>query len=656
MRGNMQKKQKKQKKAKKKKIKKFTYWMHTSLVVVFGFVVAAFLVLMVRLAFLSGEDKYEKSALAQQSYVSSVIPYKRGTILDRNGNVLAASDLIYHLILDPKVLLTKEENVNPTIEALVQVYGFSETELRSILVEKPESSYVVLRRQMSYADKELLEKYEEEWEKKKEQDKELKGDIKGVWFEEEYKRSYPYQSVASHIIGFTVAGDVGTYGIEQQYNDELIGVNGRTYGYYDASLNIQRTVKEAVDGNQIVSTIDVNVQSVIQRHVEEFLDSVGAENVGVIMLDANTGEVLGMQSNYSYDLNAPRDLSRIYSQEELAAMSDTQKVNALYRIWRNYCISDAYEPGSTFKPMMVASALEEMITDINAEYICDGKEHFAGGITIKCSNSRGHGKISLAQSLMFSCNDAMMQMVAEEGRELFYAYQKHFLLGSKTGIDLPGETTGVLIEQNKLNQTELATSSFGQSFTVNMMQIAAAFASVVNGGTYYEPHVVMAIKNSAGATIEKINPLVVAKTVSPDTSAFIKEAMYLTVKEGTAKQAQMEGYLLGGKTGTAQKYPREAGKNLVSFVGFVESEGRTIVIYVVVDEAHDPEKMSKSSTASMMAAAMLEEALPYLKIYPEGEIKYRVEIIREDDLVITEEDNPDYLPENNEDTLDITPQ
>ena len=185
--------------------------------------------------------------------------------------------------------------------------------------------------------------------------------------------------------------------------------------------------------------------------------------------------------------------------------------------------------------------------------------------------------------------------------------------------------------------------------------MAAAFASLINGGTYYEPHVVMAVKNSAGATIEKIKPVVVTKTVSADTSAFIKEAMYLTVKEGTATKAQMDGYLLGGKTGTAQKYPREAGKNLVSFIGFVESEDRTIVVYVVVDEAHDPEKMSKSATASTMAAAILEEALPYLKIYPEGEIKYRVEMIQEADLEINEEDNPDYLPENNEETTDIIP-
>ncbi|MBP3609568.1 MAG: penicillin-binding protein 2 [Lachnospiraceae bacterium] len=652
----MQENRIKRERPKKKKIKKLTRKMQGSLVFVYGVLALMFFVLIFRLVLLSGEDKYEKSALAQQSYISSVIPYQRGTILDRNGQVLASSDLMYHLILDPKVLLSDEDNVEPTIAALVEAYGLNETELRSILAEKANSSYVVLKKQLSYEEKELMTQCEAAWKLKKEQDKTLKGDIKGVWFEEEYKRTYPYESVASHIIGFTVSGDVGTYGIEQFYDEELTGTNGRTYGYYDSSLNIQKTVKEAVDGNQIVSTIDINVQRVVQKHVEEFLNTIGAENVGVVMMDANNGEILAMQSNYSYDLNAPRDLSAFYTEEEQKAMSEEEIMTARYNMWRNFCISDAYEPGSTFKPMTVAAALEEMIVDVDAEYVCDGREYFPGDISIKCSNSRGHGKISLAQSLMYSCNDALMQIAKEEGRELFYDYQEHFLLGRKTGIDLPGETTGVLIPVSNLNHTELATSSFGQSFTVSMVQMAAAFASLVNGGTYYEPHVVMAIKNAEGATIEKMEPVEVARTVSAETSAFIKESMYLTVTEGTAKQAQVEGYVIGGKTGTAQKFPREDEKFLVSFLGYVETRERMIIMYVVVDEAHDEEKMSRAVTASELAAAILEEALPYLKMYPEGEINYRVEVIPEEDLTVNEEDNPDYQPENNEENADVLPQ
>ena len=650
----MQKKTRKSNRVNKVKI--LRHWMHLNLKLVYMVVICVFLILIGRLVFLSGEDKYEKSALAQQNYVSSVIPYKRGNILDRNGQILATSDLVYHLILDPKVLLAKEENIDITIKALVEVYGLNETELRAILVEKASSSYVVLKKKLSYEEKEQLSKYQETLKAEAEKNKDtLKGEIKGVWFEEEYQRSYPFQSVASHIIGFTVSGDIGTYGIEQMYQEELIGTNGRTYGYYDSSLNIQRTVKKAVDGNQIVSTIDVNVQRVVQNHVEKFLNEIGAENVGVIMMDANNGEILAMQSNYSYNLNSPRSLSWIYSEDELNAMSSEEQVEALYSVWRNYCISDAYEPGSTFKPMTVAAALEEEIVQLESEFLCDGREYFGNtkSIQIKCSNSRGHGKISLAQSIMYSCNDALMQMAAEGGRDWFYYYQKHFLLGSKTGIDLPGETSGNLIPVQNLNVTELATSSFGQSFTVNMVQMASAFASLVNGGTYYEPHVVKAIKNAEGATIKKIEPIEVSKTISIETSDFLRDALYYTVVDGTAKQAQVEGYIVGGKTGTAQKYPREAGKNLVSFLGFVETEDRTIIIYVVVDEAHDEELMSKSSTASGLASRILEEALPYLKMYPVGEIKYKVEVIEKEDLTTNEVDNPEYNPENNEEDPDV---
>ena len=646
--------------SRKSNVKVLTRWMHANLKLVYGVVIFVFLILVGRLVYLSSADKYQKSALAQQNYVSSVIPYKRGNIVDRNGQILATSDLIYHLILDPKVLLQKEENVDPTIKALVEVYGLNETELRTILQEKATSSYVVLKKKLSYEEKEKLTQYKETLKAEAEKDKkknkeEKKGEIKGVWFEEEYQRSYPFQSVASHIIGFTVDGDVGTYGIEQWYNEELIGTNGRTYGYYDSSLNIQRTVKKAVDGNQIVSTIDVNVQRVVQNHVENFLNEIGAENVGVLMMDANNGEILAMQSNYSYNLNSPRDLSWIYPEDIVQAMTSQEKITILYDIWRNFCISDAYEPGSTFKPMTVAAALEEKIVTLSDEFLCDGREYFGNtrSIQIKCSNSRGHGKISLAQSLMYSCNDALMQMAAEGGRDWFYYYQKHFLLGSKTGIDLPGETSGSLIPVNNLNVTELATSSFGQSFTVNMVQMASAFASLINGGTYYEPHVVKAIKNAEGATIQKIEPIEVSKTISIETSDFIRDAMYYTVLDGTAKQAQVEGYVVGGKTGTAQKYPREAKKNLVSFLGFVETEDRTVIIYVIVDEAHDEELMSKSSTASSLASRILEEALPYLKMYPEGEIKYKVEVIKNEDVTTNEVDNPEYAPENNEEDPDV---
>ncbi len=620
--------------------------MQTSTVIVFCVILIGFIILIGRLLYINTVDRYEKNALAQQSYVSSVIPYKRGSITDRNGLVLANSDLVYHLILDPKVLLTKKANVEPTLDALVNVYRFEREYLEGILKDKSESSYVVLKKSLSYEEKDRFNAYVEKLgvDKKK---------IKGVWFEEEYKRIYPFSTAASHVIGFTLAGGEGTYGLEQYYNDTLSGINGRTYGYYDSELNIQRTTKDAQDGNSIMSTIDINVQRVVQKYVEQFLDEVGAENVGVVIMDANTAEILALQSNYSYDLNNPRNLMEAYTTEELEIMSKEDESNALYAMWRNFCVSDAYEPGSTFKPFTVAAALEEAIVSKDDEFYCDGGESFGETITIKCSNSHGHGKLKLVQTLMLSCNDGLMQIAAKEGKNLFSAYQNHFRFGMRTGLDIPGETLGELIPESRLNVTELATSSFGQSFTVSMVQMASAFSSLINGGNYYAPHLVKAIKNSDGATIETIEPMLIQKTVSADTSEFIKEAMILTVEGGTAKKAAVNGYVIGGKTGTAQKYPRDAKKNLVSFLGFAEADDTDIVIYVVVDEAHDPEKMKKSSTALEIAAKIMEEALPYLKVYPEGEINYHLQTIDEDDIITDILNNPNYSPENDEELTDV---
>ncbi len=635
---------------KKKKSNKLTPRMQASLALVYGVFALVAIILIVRLAFLANTEKYEKKALAQHSYVSSVIPYKRGDITDRNGQVIAGSNITYNLVLDARLLNQPlyAKYIDATVKALTEVFELDEAELRNTLTEKKNSAYVVLKKDLSYDEKKEYTDYVAKLEKDA-------AKIAGVWFEEGYKRIYPFETTASHIIGFTMTGDVGTYGIEQKYNEELTGMNGRTYGYYDSSLNIQKTVKEAEHGNQIVSTIDINVQRVAERYVEQFLEETGAENVGVIMMDADNGEILAMQSNYSYDLNAPRDLTAFYTEEELSTMTESDRLNALYDIWRNFCISDAFEPGSTFKPFTIAAGLEEHVITGDSEFICDGKEHFGETIDIKCSNKWGHGRLSLVQTLMVSCNDALMQIAAMEGNELFHFYQKHFLMGCKTGIDIPGETAGNIFSVEELNQTELATSSFGQSFTVNMMQMVAGFASLINGGTYYEPHVVKAIKTAEGATIRNIEPIEVEKTVSRETSDFIREAMYLTVTDGTAKKAQVEGYVIGGKTGTAQKYPREEGKNLVSFLGFAEAAGKTVVIYVVVDEAHDPEKMSKSATASTLAADILQDALPYLRMYPEGEIKYYLEAVELEDILFDEINNPDYLPENDEGATDILP-
>lgn len=643
----------------KKKRKRMTGKMQATLWVVFCLFLVGILVIMIRVVIVGGNTSYAKASLSQKTGTDTVLQYKRGEILDRNGTVLAKSDKVYHLILDSRLLVNNEDCIDPTIRALCSVYGYEEAELRAIIEERKNSAYYRLKKYLSYEEKIKFEEYEKNLPKEADgSEHKDKGKILGVTFEEEYLRTYPFGALASHVLGFAKADGDGTYGIEQQYNEELSGINGRVYDYYDADLNVKQETVPAQDGRTVVSTIDANLQRIVQKHTEAFLDEIGAKNVGVLMMEVNTGEVLAMQSNYSYDLNDPRSLSKWYTEEEIAAMDNEAYLEALYQIWRNFCISDSYEPGSTFKPFTVASALEETIINTSETFLCNGGENVANYF-ISCHNEWGHGLINAAQSIMHSCNDALMEIAKREGRQVFADYQRKFLFGNLTGIDLPGEVPGIIMEEEQLNDTELATSSFGMSFNTTMIQLGSAFASMVNGGIYYEPHVVKEIRNADGVVIEKIEPRVVRSTISEETSEFLRDAFYLTVQEGTATAAKVDGYLIGGKTGTAQKLPRSEGKYLVSFIGCAPADNPQVMIYVVVDEADDEELQSRASIASALAADILEESLPYLKIYPDTEIKYPNFVIDEEDVEMQVGEIGDtgvvYDPDMNEGNMQAIP-
>ena len=594
------------------KNRKFNSRMQARLLLVFCVITLLLFGLMGRLVYLVQQDgdRYAKSVLSRQSYVSAVLPYQRGDIQDRNGTVLARSELQFRLILDPKRLLLYPDCVDPTLTALEEYFDLPAEKVSSILQERPESRYVILQKNLKYDMVEGFEALMKEDE-----------NILGVWFEKEYVRTYPFGTLASDIIGFSSADNTGYYGIEEYYNDELNGTNGREYGYYDATLNIERIVKKAENGNSIISTIDANAQRIIQKHINKFNAEFGSKNIGVLLMNPNNGEIIAMASYLDYDLNNPRSLEGLYSKKELAGMTDEEKMEALNELWKNDIISNGFEPGSTFKPITVAAAMEEDDATKDSTYICDGGES-VGGSWIKCSRTAGHGKITLEEALMYSCNDALMQIVSTEGKHVFYQYQKRFGFGQKTGIDLPGEEAGILIPEKDLNATELATSGFGQSLNVTMLQMAAAYSSLVNGGYYYQPHVVRQIVNDNGATVKKFDKALVRQTVSEETSKFIQQAMYRTVEEGTAKKAKVPGYAVGGKTGTAQKFPRSAKTYVVSFLGAVPAINPEVVVYVAVDEPQNVERQADSSIATKLASKIMQEVLPAIGIYPEGEIDY----------------------------------
>ena len=621
------------------------------ILIVVGLIALALFVFILRIAYWQKTRGTQyQNAIQDQGYystVGAVIPFERGTITDRNGTELALSRKIYNVILDPLVIKSYPDYAKYTFEALEKAFGTTHEEFDKALEQK-NSNYYVLYKKQPYDG---IAKFKELQTDTNDKNHKY---IKGVWFETEYERYYPYGKAASHVIGFVNDGNVGSWGIEQQYNSYLNGTDGRVSGYYNEDLDLVTNTWDAVPGNTVISTIDLYVQQVVEKKVEEFLDQYHVNNIGVIVMDANNGEILSMVSNREFDLNNPRDLVLTNESDgPIAEMTAEAKVTALNRMWRNFCVNDTYEPGSTFKCITVAAALEENLIAKNSKYNCKGMVDIRG-YQIHCNQKSGHGDLSLTEALMKSCNMALMTIAEKLGTSTFRYYQTHFGFGEKTGIDLPGEAAGLLLDETRMTDIELATQSFGQGFNVNMTQIAAAYASLVNGGNYYQPHVVRKVINAEGATVYDATNLLVRRTVSADTSEFMQQATYMTVKAGTAKPAEVENYLVGGKTGTAQKLPRALKKYVVSFVGSVPANDPKYVIYVVIDEIDDKEVYNKSTPATKLASAILSDILPHLGVYPTtGEINYGVEYTG---LIQDDEENPGTLEDTEGSTGELDGQ
>lgn len=593
--------------------------MHNKLYIVFGVLCILFVALIFRLMYIeytSGE-KYEKIVLSQQEYDSTIIPYKRGDIVDSKGTVLATSVDVYNVILDSKVLHANEEKISSTIAYLTQCFPeITADQVNQEITDNPDREYTVLAKHVSYEEKAAFEALMN--------GEDTKDQIAGIWFEKEYTRTYPYNSLASAMIGFANA-TTGVIGLENQYNDTLNGTNGRSYGYLNADSNLEQTVIEPDNGYSLVTTIDTNIQSIVESAIlqanEEMKQetegqATGSNNTAVLVMDPQNGDVLAMASYPNFDLNNPKDLSAYFTEEELAGMSDEDKMNQLNKLWQNYTISNTFEPGSTFKPFTEAMGLDSGSLRGDETYICDGSE-WVSGHEIHCVNRSGHGTEDLRGALRDSCNDALMQMVRAIGPANFAKYSREYGFGQKTGIDLPGEasTASLIFSEEQLAQTEsnLAVSSFGQGFNVTMIQLASSFCSLINGGNIYQPHVVKKIVDGSGNTVQEISPVVTKETVSQEVSDTLRDYMYTVVSEGAGAKAAVEGYAIGGKTGTAEKVPRGSGNYVVSFIGFAPVDDPQVVVYVVVDEPHVADQ-SHCSQSSYIAKNIFSQILPYMNI------------------------------------------
>ena len=589
------------------KSKKFTTKMKKKLLVIYltiGFLLVFLTIQLFRINLKKGED-YSKSVYDNFTYDSRPIPARRGDITDRNGTILAYSTKVYNLIIDSKVMLSEEEYRQPTVEALAK--HFPELDINALndflnenASKDKKSSYKRFLQELSSKD---VEAFEEEMKASK--------NIKGVWFEAEYKRTYPFASLASDFIGFSSKNNGGEIGVESVYEKFLAGVDGRQYGYIDES-EYKSQVIPAINGSTIVTTIDYSIQNIIENAIKEFNDEYGSLTTTVVVMNPKNGEILGMADYPTFDLNNPRDISSAYTQEELDKMTEKEKVEAYYSIWSNNSVSKIFEPGSVFKTFTIAELIEEDLIDLKDVFICDGYGVYNSS-KILCHGGVGHEELTVTGALGQSCNDCLMQFGDILGKRMFSKYLDVFKFGQKTGIDLPSEEAGILIAEDGMMDVDLATNTFGQNLNVNMVQMMANFASIINGGYYYTPHVVKEILNDAGEVIEDVEPELVTKTVSEETSAIMRSMLRAVVDYGTGGYVYMDGYSIGGKTGAAEKIPRDKKSYIVSFMGFAPAEDPEVLVYVTIDTPK-VEEYDTSWAAQLVSKAIMEELVPYLGI------------------------------------------
>ena len=638
-----------------KKQRRFTKTMQIKLLAIFAFILLFLVILLLRIAYINVHSgkKYAKQVLSQANYDSRTLASRRGEIQDTNGRVIAYSEKQYNVVLDCSAVNQDEDYLEPTVRALNEVFDLDKSEMKDrITGEKTkDSQYQVVLKNITQDQKDAYEEYvsvDEERNLTKEERQEHQN-VQGIYFEEVFVRKYPLDSVASTVVGFSNSIGDGISGIESYYDSLLKGTNGRVFGYLNENQEYQKKTIVPQNGYTIKTTLDLNIQQVVEKYIREFDEEYGtdedngtakhgAKDIGVIAMDPNSGAILAMATNHSYNLNDPQNLDDWYTKSEQKSMSDEEYVEALNTLWKNYCVTDGIEPGSTFKPMTIAAALECGAITENSSFYCDGGEQVTDTY-IRCDVWPGaHGEETLGDVLKNSCNDGLMQIGAAMGVSKYIEYQSMFNFGYLTGIDLPNEAGGSVYTQERMNEVELATCTFGQGFTCTMIQEIAAFCSVVNGGNYYQPHVMERVLDENGKVIRSNSGLLLKQTVSAGVSELLRGYLETTVEEGTGKKAQVPGYRIGGKTGTAEKIDyttgtRAAGKYLVSFIGAVPIDDPQVVIYVVVDEPNVSDQ-AHSTYAQEVFRKIATEVLPYMKIYPTeavtDELLASLGLIRED--------------------------
>ena len=608
------------KKTRKVLIKRMRKYLNRYVIAV-TLVMAMLLGNIVRINIKHGKE-YSEAIQQMRMSDSKTIPYKRGDILDCNGTILATDKMLYKVILEPKNILEKDKYKEPTRKAVKEYFGVTDEQFDEALRNENSYYYPVVRDVEAQKVKDFKEFCNTP----------EGNNVVGVNFELRYDRFYPNNELACHVLGYTVEdnGLVGYGGLEGEYNSVLAGENGRSYSYTKSDGSVAYETEAPKDGNTLVTSIDVEVQRIVQENVEEYNKELKAKNISVLVMDPNTGEILALYNSHQYDCNNPYDYGATRYQyatmtdaefaEHRKNVSDEEMIAALNKLWRNFTVSDAFEPGSTYKTFTISGALDDAVITPNTTFECGGSLMVDGWpYPIYCHNHEGHGTVDVGSALASSCNVSLMHIAAMEGSETFDKYQKMFGFGQYTGIDLQGEESAIIYDKENLGPVELATSSFGQGVTVTMIQIGTAFCSVINGGYYYQPHIVKQVLDSNGNVVKNYDKILVRRTISEATSKQMRKMLQGVVENGTGWRVKQEGYEIGGKTGTAEKFKegsseRDDGKYILSFIGFAPVDNPQVVIYVTVNEPGDG--LADYSPASTETFRRISEDLfPYLNIY-----------------------------------------
>ena len=565
---------------------------------------------------INGEENRLKAERNQLS--DTQIAAERGTIYDSNMNVLAKSASAWLVYINPSQIETDTQK-ELVVTGLSEILGVDADSVRT-KAEKTKTGYQKIAGEVETDVKETLEAYIDEHSDEK------LSTIIGI--DPDTKRYYPYSSFASTIIGFTNSDDQGVGGIEMQYDDDLTGVSGRIITAKNAQQGSMssdyETTYDAQPGESLVLTIDEVIQYYLEQGLEQALVDTGAKYAYGIVMDTDTGAILGMTSKPDFDLNNPRKISNAALSETIAAITDdTQRAqettNALYAQWRNRTISDTYEPGSVFKTVVVSAALEEGVVDLNTTYTCTGGIQVADNYQ-RCWKAGGHGHETLTEGLMNSCNPFFITIGQALGEERFYKYFEAFGLTEKTGIDLPAEAKPVAGKTyhalESMGISELSSSSFGQTFQVSPIQMITAVNTIANGGKLMQPYVVDSKLDSDGNVVYKTTPTVKRQVISEKTASTVADMMEQVVSIGTGKNAYVAGYHVAGKTGTSEKIGIE-GAYIASFAGFAPADNPEISILIAIDEPTG--EHGGGAVAAPIAGMLLEKIMTYLNVEPQYE-------------------------------------